>query len=385
MKKYSFKKMIGLALLILLCAWCILIGVSNYYDGPIRYPAPKSYLDMTFNEELSLKYCVFNNNNGGDRRLGVVIIVDGQEKIIPLQESHRNMIGGQHELFSSSYDMISDMKKSKELTRKLLTLERESTHSTQYYDENEVTLLPFLDETRKFVHGTNSKKHHRNAKRITVKKWFPVVSKLFINPYNFLLGDRFYSEIDEETDFGFFHGNNINMFTTNDTINLPKGIEKVDIEAELGIVIGKTGQDININEADEYIAGFLIYNDISDRVTQDNERTSFLGYQKSKYLNSFGAYMVTDIDPEKFAITAYVNDIEMFTCSSNEIMEFMSIEEQIVAYSRFGGLVTGQLIGTGTMAGGSLNELELEHVKAGDKIELVGNQGLDSLINYIQK
>ncbi len=124
----------------------------------------------------------------------------------------------------------------------------------------------------------------------------------------------------------------------------------------------------------------MIYNDLSDRAIQDNERLAFLGYQQSKYLNARSNYLVTDIDPEQFAIQAYVNGKEVFTCSPADILEFMSIEEQLVAYSQNGGLAAGEIIGLGTMAGGSLNELELPpHLISGDTVTFIGNQGLGEL------
>ncbi len=199
-----------------------------------------------------------------------------------------------------------------------------------------------------------------------------------------ITNDSFYSEHNEIQEFGFFNGNPLNHYTNGDTIPLAYEGQLLDIEAELAVVISKTGTSISIDEANSFIAGYLMFNDISDRSIQDKERLSFLGYQKSKYLNARSSYLVTDIDPNKFAIRALVNGEEVFTCSPKDILDFMTIEEQLVTYSNYGGLVSGEIIGLGTMAGGCLNELELPHLKSGDTATFIGNQGLGELTIIIE-
>lgn len=381
MNKLLCKKTAIIAVSSMVVIWTILVIVSNVLDGAIRYPAPKEFLDIGFNPEKSLKYGVISVN--GKRVLTAVIIKDGEEHLLPLQESHYRKYGVNNPLFDNTMNLISNMELSKDITWKLLKSEALNNYPTELKKEKDIKLLPFLETPTKMLHGTNSRKHYRNIKRAAVGRMLPIVSKLILNPYNMLTNDSFYLKPMEEMKFGYFHGNNIGIYTNNEDITMPDGVTRFDIEAELAVVIGKAGKNIDINDAKDYIAGYLIFNDITDRDIQDIERLeTYTGYQKSKYISVLSSYMLTDIDPDKYTVTAKVNGKEVFTACQDEISEFLSLEEQITLYSKY-GFAPGQVIATGTMAGASLIELDLPLLVPGDEVEFIANQGFGSLKNRI--
>ena len=70
--------------------------------------------------------------------------------------------------------------------------------------------------------------------------------------------------------------------------------DRLDFELELAIVIAKKGKNIKIEEADDYIFGFMIMNDWSSRTIQKNEMKLNLGPAKGKdFATSFGPYIIT--------------------------------------------------------------------------------------------
>ena len=85
------------------------------------------------------------------------------------------------------------------------------------------------------------------------------------------------------------------MFSDKDDIELmPDHFEKLDFELEFATIIGKKGKNILSKNADKYIAGFCILNDISARTLQSEEMKLNLGPAKGKdFANVIGPYLVT--------------------------------------------------------------------------------------------
>lgn len=155
-------------------------------------------------------------------------------------------------------------------------------------------------------------------------------------------------------------------------IVLPPQSQQVEHEAELVAVIGKTGRWIPPEEANEYIFGYTIGNDVTARDLQrrDNQWT------RSKGFDTFcpiGPWIVTDFDPADALITCYVNS-EMRQMASTRDMVF-SVRQLIAFISSVMTLFPGDLIFTGTPAGVGL-------LQAGDVME-VNIEGLGSLINPV--
>ncbi|WP_392455591.1 fumarylacetoacetate hydrolase family protein [Chryseomicrobium aureum] len=168
------------------------------------------------------------------------------------------------------------------------------------------------------------------------------------------------------------------------TIELPNVAEKYDYEAELVVVMGKSGKDISEEDALDYVLGYTIGNDVSARDLQMLSGQWLLG----KTLNDFapvGPYllMAEDVDPTNLDIECKVNG-ELRQSSNTKNMIF-SCATLISYISKFVTLEPGDIIFTGTPEGVILGYSEEKQVwlKSGDQVE-VSISGLGSLVNTLK-
>ena len=132
----------------------------------------------------------------------------------------------------------------------------------------------------------------------------------------------------------------------NTNIVLPKNREKVCIEGELALIIGKKCKNVSEKLASQVIFGVSIANDVTG-VYEDSSLNATLGKSFDTYL-PLGPYMVTDIDYCNLNIKTYKNG-ELVQNGSSKDMIFNSFE--LVAYiSSIMTLFTGDVILTGTPA-----------------------------------
>ncbi|MCK5737727.1 fumarylacetoacetate hydrolase family protein [bacterium] len=139
------------------------------------------------------------------------------------------------------------------------------------------------------------------------------------------------------------------------TILMPGDVGRVDHEAELAIVIGKTGSKISESEANDYIAGYTLLNDVTARAMQKEDIASGKPWFRSKSLDTFGPvgpFLVPRSlikDPHNLDMTLTVNgEIRQKTNTGNMIF---SIPEVISYISKFMTLNPGDIISTGTPEG----------------------------------
>ncbi|MCG9128428.1 fumarylacetoacetate hydrolase family protein [Candidatus Poribacteria bacterium] len=163
-------------------------------------------------------------------------------------------------------------------------------------------------------------------------------------------------------------------------VTWPNYTEKLDFELEWGIYIGKTGKNIPIEDAPDYIAGFTIFNDISARDIQFRHMTLSLGPAKGKDFdnsNIMGPYLVTPDeikDPYNLKMTAKVNG-ELWSEGTTADM-YYSFAEMISFVSQSETLFPGEFLGSGTVGMGCGWELD-RWIQPGDVIELeVENIGI---------
>src|SRR5215212_7294389 len=89
---------------------------------------------------------------------------------------------------------------------------------------------------------------------------------------------------------------------------MPDHLEKLDFELEAAIVICKHGRNIKAEEADEYIGGLMIMNDMSARKLQAEEMLLNLGPAKGKdFSTATGPWLVTPDELEEFIVPAKEN------------------------------------------------------------------------------
>jgi 2-keto-4-pentenoate hydratase/2-oxohepta-3-ene-1,7-dioic acid hydratase in catechol pathway len=168
----------------------------------------------------------------------------------------------------------------------------------------------------------------------------------------------------------------------NDHIIKPKNSTKLDWEVELALVIGKEAKYVSEDKAAEYIAGYCVCNDVSERAFQ-LERGS--QWDKGKGCDTFGPigpWLVTSDevdDPTNLDMWLEVNG-HRFQNGNSKTMVFKPAF--IVSYlSQFMSLQAGDIITTGTPPGVGLGQKPPIYLNVGDKIEL----GIEKLGTQLQK
>lgn len=161
-----------------------------------------------------------------------------------------------------------------------------------------------------------------------------------------------------------------------DNIMLPKDSEKTDWEVEFGVVIGKTARYVEEAKATEYVAGYVLINDVSEREFQLERGGT---WDKGKGCDTFapmGPYLVTkDEMPDISNVGLWLSvNGEMYQNGNTKNLIF-SVPELIAYVSKFMTLLPGDVISTGTPAGVGLGFKPPIYLKTGDVVEL-GAEGL---------
>jgi 2-keto-4-pentenoate hydratase/2-oxohepta-3-ene-1,7-dioic acid hydratase in catechol pathway len=170
----------------------------------------------------------------------------------------------------------------------------------------------------------------------------------------------------------YYKCNRFNVIGHDQDVLWPSYSKHLDYELELALVVGKKAKNIQRAEADKYIFGFTIFNDISARDAQFLEMPGRLGPAKGKDFdtgNILGPWIVTadEIDPHNLTMIARVNGVEWSRGHSSEMHHrFDAILEHI---SREETLYPGEVIGSGTVGGGCGHELG-RSLHPGDVVEL---------------
>ncbi len=161
-----------------------------------------------------------------------------------------------------------------------------------------------------------------------------------------------------------------------DDIILPIDSKKSDWEIELGIIIGKKAQYISEEEALDYVAGFCVTNDLSEREFQIERGTQ---WDKGKGCDTFGPvgpWLVTKDevpDPQNLEMFLDVNGVRMQKGNTNTMIFSAA---KIVSYlSHFMTLLPGDVIATGTPPGVGMARDPQVFLKPGDVV-VAGIAGL---------
>lgn len=136
-----------------------------------------------------------------------------------------------------------------------------------------------------------------------------------------------------------------------DPVHMPRVSDKLDYEAELGVVIGRRCRHVARERAREVIAGYLVCNDVSVRDWQRRSATMTLG-KSFNTTGPIGPWLVTDdevADPHDLRIRMYVNGELLQDVNTGEMIH--NIYDQIAYLSTVMTLEPGDLIATGTPAG----------------------------------
>jgi len=157
----------------------------------------------------------------------------------------------------------------------------------------------------------------------------------------------------------------------NDDIKISKDSKKLDWEVELGIVIGKDLKNITESEASEYILGYCLVNDISEREWQIEKLGQWVKGKSNDTFGPIGPYLVTKdeiTDINNLNLSLDVNGKRMQTGNSKTMIFNVNF---IVSYlSKFMSLQAGDIITTGTPPGVGMGMKPQVFLKSGDKIRL---------------
>ncbi|HZG84049.1 fumarylacetoacetate hydrolase family protein [Paenibacillus sp.] len=262
-------------------------------------------------------------------------------------------------------DLLNGFEAGMDLIRSLHRENIQPTHSLP-----EVTLLapiPKPPSVRDFV---SFETHIQNATRRTnqpmPQEWYEIPVFYFTNHHAIVGPDQ--------------------------PVQRPRKCAKLDYELELACVIGKEGRNIKASDADDYIAGYMIFNDWTARDLQAQEMKVNLGPAKGKdFATATGPYLVTKDELEPYRVNDRY-DLEMKAFVNGKLLSqgnFKTVHytfaQMIERASEDTTLYPGDVIGSGTVGFGCLLELGPEThrwLEPGDEVELTIT-GLGSLRNRV--
>ena len=190
---------------------------------------------------------------------------------------------------------------------------------------------------------------------------------------------------------------------------MPDHFQKLDFELEVAIVVGKKGRNFTAAEADTYIAGYTIMNDMSARTLQMEEMLLNLGPAKGKDFSTvIGPYFVTPDELQNYLVPAKPNHIgnnhnlsmkcwvNGILVSEGNVSDMDWTFAEILERCAYGvDVYPGDVIGSGTVGTGCFLELNgtgllndknypVQWLKDGDVVEMEIT-GLGRLVNTIKK
>ncbi|MGE5521406.1 MAG: fumarylacetoacetate hydrolase family protein [Candidatus Dadabacteria bacterium] len=162
----------------------------------------------------------------------------------------------------------------------------------------------------------------------------------------------------------------------NDNVIIPKNSSKTDWEVELAVVIGKKASYVEERDAMQYIAGYCLHNDLSEREFQLERNGQWVKGKSCDTFAPLGPFLATPdemSDVDNLNVWLKVNDKMMQ--KSNTSYFIFKVPFLISYLSQFMTLLPGDVISTGTPAGVGLGMNPQVYLKAGDVMEL----GIDGL------
>jgi len=167
----------------------------------------------------------------------------------------------------------------------------------------------------------------------------------------------------------------------NDNVIIPKGSEKLDHEVEIAFIIGKKAKRVLEKDAQDYIFGYCICNDISEREWQKEKGGQWVKGKSGDTFGPMGPHLVTTDEIEDIGnmnLSLDVNDQRHQTGNTNQMIFNFSF---LVAHiSSFITLMPGDVVTTGTPPGVGLGMNPPVFLKEGDKMKLfVDNLGMQTI------
>ena len=157
----------------------------------------------------------------------------------------------------------------------------------------------------------------------------------------------------------------------NDDVEIPKTSSATDWEVELGIIIGEKAKYIAEGSSQDYIAGYCVVNDVSERDFQAKRAGQWTKGKSCDTFGPIGPYLVTKdevTDPQNLTMTLDVNGQRMQNGSTKTMI--FSVNHIVHYLSQFMSLNPGDVIATGTPPGVGLGMKPPVFLKSGDVMKL---------------
>ncbi|MAY80653.1 MAG: hypothetical protein CL930_07695 [Deltaproteobacteria bacterium] len=183
--------------------------------------------------------------------------------------------------------------------------------------------------------GSNYRRHVEEMGRNV-----PTVPKIFLKPTSAIIGPG-------------------------DAIEIPPGTERVDHEAELGVVIGRTMTRVSVADALEYVRGYTCVNDVTAR---DFQRADGV-FARAKGFDTFcpvGPRVVSDLDPSDLRVRAWVDgELRQDGRTSDMIFDvatLLSFVSHVMTLEPGDLMATGTPMGVGPLLPGQTVSIEVEGI-----------------------
>jgi 2,4-didehydro-3-deoxy-L-rhamnonate hydrolase len=157
----------------------------------------------------------------------------------------------------------------------------------------------------------------------------------------------------------------------NDDIMYPKNSDRMDWECEIAFVIGKRARYVEVKDAADYIAGYTICNDVSERRFQVKRNGQWVKGKSAETFGPLGPFLITPDelpDPHNLAMSLDVNGERMQTGSTSTMI--FKIPELLAYITEFMVLEPGDVVTTGTPPGVGSAKKPPRYLQAGDKLVL---------------
>jgi 2-keto-4-pentenoate hydratase/2-oxohepta-3-ene-1,7-dioic acid hydratase in catechol pathway len=218
--------------------------------------------------------------------------------------------------------------------------------SRKGYEPEKVKLLPPCQPSKIILVGLNYLDHVKESQSSNVLPEEPV---LFMKPSTSVIGP-------------------------DEIIFYPQGVERLDFEAELAVVIKDRCKNLLLSSVRDYILGFTCLNDVTARNLQKKD----VQWTRAKSFDSFcplGPFIVDKIDLDNSKIESYLNGELRQSSNTNQMI--FSVEKIVSLVSCVMTLLPGDVISTGTPAG-------VGPMEPGDTVEIF-IENIGTLRNYVKK
>ncbi|WP_045369757.1 fumarylacetoacetate hydrolase family protein [Methyloceanibacter caenitepidi] len=157
----------------------------------------------------------------------------------------------------------------------------------------------------------------------------------------------------------------------NDDVLAPPDFKRMDYEVELGFVIGSTAKRVPVESALDYVAGYCIGNDVSERSLQKGGPGEWIKAKSYETFGPLGPWLVTSDeipDPQNLDLTMDLNGERMQTGNTSTMI--FSVAELVSYISKYMTLVPGDVVVTGTPPGVGMARNPRVFLKPGDDMVL---------------